>query len=93
MTVKPQGLEEKVKNMLEDLQGGFSSARVDVGGRSPVVIYKVRDAIYSEPHLPALWKWLLIQQPKNVDHINVHRWTIPGELIRYAKHMYAIYIL
>lgn len=57
--------------MVEDVQWGFSSARVDVGGRSPVVIYEVRDTIYSEPHLPALWKWLLIQQPKARDYINI----------------------
>lgn len=48
----------------EDIQWGFSSARVDVGGCSPVVVYEVGYAIDSEPHLPALWKWLLIQHTK-----------------------------
>lgn len=47
-----------------DIQWGLSSARVDVSGGSPVVVYEVGDTVYCEPHLPALWKWLLIEQPK-----------------------------
>lgn len=58
-----QTLEETFTIMV-DLQWGFSSARVNVRGRSPVVIYKVWNTIDSEPHFPPFWKWLFIQQPK-----------------------------
>ena len=27
------------------------------------MVYKVGNAIDCEPHLPSLWKWLLIEQP------------------------------
>lgn len=51
-----------------DVQWGLPSARVDVGGRSPVVVHKVRNTVHGEPHLPALWEWLVIQQTeKTVD--------------------------
>lgn len=63
---------EVVNKIVGDIQRGFSSARVDVGGRSPVVIYKVGNTIYSEPHLPALWKRLLIQQSKNKRELHQH---------------------
>lgn len=49
-----------------NLQWGFPCARVDVGCGSPVVIYKVGNPIHSEPHLPALWQRLVIQQPKQI---------------------------
>lgn len=48
--------------MAEDLQWGLSSARVDVRGRSPVVVHEVGNTVYSEPHLPALRERLVIQQ-------------------------------
>lgn len=51
--------------MVEDLQRGFPSARVNVGGRSPVVVHKVGNTVHSEPHLPALRQRLLIQQPES----------------------------
>jgi len=47
---------------VEDVQWGLSRARVDVGGGPPVVVDKIRNTIYGEPHLPAFWKRLLIQQ-------------------------------
>lgn len=53
------------KVMVGDLQRGFPSARVNVGGRSPVVVHKVGNTVHSEPHLPALRQRLLIQQPKS----------------------------
>lgn len=43
-------------------QRGFSSARVDVGRGSAVVVYKVGDAVHGEPHLPSLGEGLVIQQ-------------------------------
>lgn len=53
------------KVMVGDLQRGFPSARVNVGGRSPVVVHKVGNTVHSEPHLPALRQRLLIQQPES----------------------------
>lgn len=54
--------QEEENNAEEDLQWWFASARVDVSGGSPVVVHKVRNTINSEPHLPAFWKGLLIEQ-------------------------------
>lgn len=45
-----------------NIQWGFSSAGVDVGGGSPGVVDKIRNTVYSEAHLPAFRKGLLIQQ-------------------------------
>lgn len=53
------------KMMVGDLQRGFPSARVNVGGRSPVVVHKVGNTVHSEPHLPALRQRFLIQQPES----------------------------
>lgn len=58
-------LELVNKVMVGDLQRGFPGARVDVGGRSPVVVHKVGNTVHSEPHLPALRQRLLIQQPES----------------------------
>lgn len=62
---------ELVKVMVGDLQRGFPGARVDVGGRSPVVVHKVGNTVHSEPHLPALRQRLLIEQPESgLNYIN-----------------------
>lgn len=52
----------------DNLQWGFPCARVDVGCGSPVVVDKVGNTIHSEPHLPALWQGLIIQQPGQYKH-------------------------
>lgn len=46
------------------LQRGFPCARVNVSGGPSVVVHEVRNTIHSEPHLPALWQRLVIQEPK-----------------------------
>lgn len=55
------GTEQKADG--GDLQRGFPSAGVNVGGSPPVVVHEVGNSVHGEPHLPALRQRLLIQQP------------------------------
>lgn len=65
-----KSLSNYVENsMAQDIQWWFSSARVDVGGGSHVVVYEVSNPIYSEPHLPTFWKWLLVQQSEKQERL------------------------